>query len=154
MPPQRDGLLIGVAILTVVLSWTVLNMVFTLQYADQHRGFGRAGIDVGDSNAEELHVPRLRPRRLHHRHVLPGFRHHVAQSADSPHGALPRLLSYMFGVATVGGSVNLITGLIRSISAVRKAVCIRPPRPLLAECEYVGLDAGCEEGYLEGAVVN
>jgi hypothetical protein len=115
---------------------------------------GRAGIDVGDSNAEELHVPRLRPRRLHHRHVLPGFRHHVAQSADSPHGALPRLLSYMFGVATVGGSVNLITGLIRSISAVRKAVCIRPPRPLLAECEYVGLDAGCEEGYLEGAVVN
>lgn len=27
MPPQRDGLLIGVAMLTVVLSWTVLNMV-------------------------------------------------------------------------------------------------------------------------------
>ena len=68
--------------------------------------------------------------------------------------ALPRLLSYVFGAATVGGSVNLIAGLIRSISAVRKAVCIRPPRPLLAECEYVGLDAGCEEGYLEGAVVN
>ena len=130
MPPQRDGLLIGVAMLTVVLSWTVLNMVFTLRYADQHRGLGRAGIDVGDSNAEELHVPRLRPRRLHHRHVLPGFRHHVAQSADSRHGALPRLLSYMFGVATVGGSVNLITGLIRSISAVRKAVRIRRPRPV------------------------
>jgi hypothetical protein len=45
--------LIGVAMLTVVLSWTVLNMVSTLRYADQHRGSGRAGIDVGDSNAEE-----------------------------------------------------------------------------------------------------
>jgi hypothetical protein len=64
--------LIGVAMLTVVLSWTVLNMVFTLRYADQHRGLGRAGIDFNDSNAEEPHVPRLRPRRLHHRHVLLG----------------------------------------------------------------------------------
>ena len=145
--------LIGVAMLTVVLSWTVLNMVFTLRYADQHRGLGRAGIDFDDSNAEEPHVPRLRPRRLHHRHVLQ-VSDTVAQSADSPHGALPRLLSYVFGAATVGGSVNLIAGLIRSISAVRKAVRIRLPRPLLAECEYVGLDAGCEEGYLEGAVVN
>jgi uncharacterized membrane protein len=44
--------LIGVAVLTVVLSWTVLNLVFTLRYADQHRGLGRAGIGVGDSNAE------------------------------------------------------------------------------------------------------
>ena len=154
MPPQRDGLLIGVAMLTVVLSWTVLNMVFTLRYADQHRGLGRAGIDVGDSNAEELHVPRLRPRRLHHRHVLPGFRHHVAQSADSPHGALPRLLSYMFGVATVGGSVNLIAGrFARSLRCARLCVFVDRGR-FLAECEYVGLDAGCEEGYLEGAVVN
>jgi uncharacterized membrane protein len=45
--------LIGVAMLTVVLSWTVLNMVFTLRYADQHRGLGRAGIDFNDSNAED-----------------------------------------------------------------------------------------------------
>ena len=104
--------LIGVAMLTVVLSWTVLNMVFTLRYADQHRGLGRAGIEFNDSNAEEPHVPRLRPCRLHDRHVLPGFRHHVAHSADSPHWALPRLLSYVFGAATVGGSVNLIAGLI------------------------------------------
>jgi hypothetical protein len=122
--------LIGVAMLTVVLSWTVLNMVFTLRYADQHRGSGAPTSTSETSNAEEPHVPRLHPRRLHHRHVLPGFRHHVAQSADSPHGALLRLLSYVFGAATVGGSVNLIAGLIRSISAVRKAVRIRRPRPV------------------------
>jgi hypothetical protein len=24
----------------------------------------------------------------------------------------------------------------------------------LAECEYVGLDAGCEEAYLKGAIIN
>ena len=99
--------LIGVALLNLVLSWTVVNTVFTLHYADQHSGLGRAGIDFNDSDAEEPHVPRLRPRRLHHRHVLPVS----AQSADSPH-ALPRLLSYVFGAATVGGSVNLIAGLI------------------------------------------
>ena len=114
--------LIGVAMLTVVLSWTVLNMVFTLRYADQHRGLGRAGIDFNDSNAAEPHVPRLRPRRLHHRHVLLG--------GFAARRSLPRLLSYVFGAATVGGSVNLIAGLIRSISAVRKAVRIRRPRPV------------------------
>jgi uncharacterized membrane protein len=40
--------LIGVAMLTVVLSWTVLSMVFTLRYADQHCGTG-AGMIVGGS---------------------------------------------------------------------------------------------------------
>jgi hypothetical protein len=100
--------LIGVAMLTVVLSWTVLNMVSTLRYADQHRGSGRAGIDVGDSNAEEPRVARLRPRRLHNRHVLPGVRHQVAESADSPHGALPSLTrTFSAGRSSVPRSISL-----------------------------------------------
>jgi hypothetical protein len=124
----------------------------------------RAALDVTGQRAHELQVVE-RPctgtgmDHLHHyRGAVPITPPRLASLAlpggSSPHGALPRLLSYVFRAATVGGSVNLIAGLIRSISAVRKAVCIRPPRPLLAECEYVGLDAGCEEGYLEGAVVN
>jgi hypothetical protein len=68
--------------------------------------------------------------------------------------ALSQALLVRLGGAIVGSSVNLIACLIRSIPAVRKVVRIRLPRPLLAECEYVGLDAGCEEGHLEGAVVN
>jgi hypothetical protein len=100
--------LIGVAMLTVLLSWRVLNMVSTLQYADRHRGSGRAGIDVGDSNAEEPRVARLRPRRLHDRHLLPGVRHQVAGSARFAAQRSPKPCSYVFGGAIVGGSVNLI----------------------------------------------
>ena len=36
------------------------------------------------------HVPRLRLRRLHDRHVLPGVRHYGARSPDPAHGSLSR----------------------------------------------------------------
>jgi uncharacterized membrane protein len=107
-------LLIGVAVLTVVLSWVVVNTVFTLRYADQHFGSGAVGIAFGDSNAPEEPTYRdfayvaftigmcyqvsdttVRDRRI---------RRTVLSHA---------LLSYMFGAAIVGGSVNLIAGLIR-----------------------------------------
>jgi uncharacterized membrane protein len=115
---RRSGpiqvLLIGVAVLTVVLSWTVVNTVFTLRYADQHFGSGAAGIAFGDSEGPEAPTYRdfayvaftigmcyqvsdttVRDRRI---------RRTVLSHA---------LLSYVFGVAIVGGSVNLIAGLIR-----------------------------------------
>jgi uncharacterized membrane protein len=113
---RHNGLLqvglIGAAVLTVVLSWTVVNTVFTLRYADQHFGSDRAGIDFGDSEAEEptyrdfayvaftigmcyqVSDTTLRNRRI---------RRTVLSHA---------LLSYVFGTAIVGGSVNLIAGLI------------------------------------------
>jgi uncharacterized membrane protein len=99
-------------VLTVVLSWTVVNTVFTLRYADQHFGSGPAGIDFGDSEPEEptyrdfayvaftigmcyqVSDTTLRNRRI---------RRTVLSHA---------LLSYVFGTAIVGGSVNLIAGLI------------------------------------------
>src|SRR4029453_10398768 len=40
-------LLIGVAVLTVVLSWTVVNTVYTLRYADLHFRSREAGIAFG-----------------------------------------------------------------------------------------------------------
>jgi uncharacterized membrane protein len=46
-------LLVGFAVSTVVLSWTVVNAVFTLRYADQHFGSGAAGIAFGDSDGPE-----------------------------------------------------------------------------------------------------
>jgi uncharacterized membrane protein len=107
-------LLVGFAVLTVVLSWTVVNTVFTLRYADQHFGSGSAGIDFEDSDGPEAPTYRdfayvaftigmcyqvsdttVRDRRI---------RRTVLAHA---------LLSYLFGVAIVGGSVNLIAGLIR-----------------------------------------
>ena len=106
-------LLVGFAVLTVVLSWTVVNTVFTLRYADQHFASG-AGIAFGDSDAPDAPTYRdfayvaftigmcyqvsdttVRDRRI---------RRTVLSHA---------LLSYLFGVAIVGGSVNLIAGLIR-----------------------------------------
>ena len=107
-------LLIGFAVLTVVLSWTVVNTVFTLRYADLHFGSGSPGIAFGDSDGSEgptyrdfayvaftigmcyqvsdttIRDPRIRRTVLSH-----------------------ALLSYVFGAAIVGGSVNLIAGLIR-----------------------------------------
>jgi len=107
-------LLIGVAVLTVVLSWTVVNTIFTLRYADQHFTSGDAGIAFGDSDGREGATYRdfayvaftigmcyqvsdttIRDRRI---------RRTVLSHA---------LLSYVFGAAIVGGSVNLIAGLIR-----------------------------------------
>jgi uncharacterized membrane protein len=106
-------LLVGFAVLTVVLSWTVVNTVFTLRYADQHFGSGAAGIAFGDSDGPEAATYRdfayvaftigmcyqvsdttVRDRRI---------RRTVLSHA---------LLSYVFGAAIVGGSVNLIAGLI------------------------------------------
>ncbi len=40
-------LLIGAAVLTVVLSWTVINTVYTLRYADQHFRSEPGGIAFG-----------------------------------------------------------------------------------------------------------
>ena len=51
-----QGLLISAAVLTVVLSWTVVNTVFTLRYADLHFG-SEAGIAFGNSDgAEGAHI--------------------------------------------------------------------------------------------------
>ena len=107
-------LLVGFAVLTVVVSWTVVNTVFTLRYADQHFRSGAAGIAFGDLDGPEAPTyhdfayvaftigmcyqvsdTTVRDRRI---------RRTVLSHA---------LLSYVFGVAIVGGSVNLIAGLLR-----------------------------------------
>jgi uncharacterized membrane protein len=108
-----QGLLVGAAVLTVVLSWTVVNTVYTLRYADLHFGSAGTGIAFSDSDGPEGPTYRdfayvaftigmcyqvsdttVRDRRI---------RRTVLSQA---------LLSYLFGVAIVGGSVNLIAGLI------------------------------------------
>ena len=48
----RRVLLIGVAVLTVVLSWMMVNTVYTLRYADLHFASRAAGIVFGDVAGE------------------------------------------------------------------------------------------------------
>ena len=107
-------LLIGVAVLTVVLSWTVVNTVYTLRYADLHYRSRDAGIAFGDPDGQELPTYRdfayvaftigmcyqvsdttVRDRRIRSTVLSQAF------------------LSYLFGVVIVAGSVNFIGGLLR-----------------------------------------
>jgi len=107
-------LLIGVAVLTVVLSWTVINTVYTLRYADENFRSKPGGIAFGAEDDQQqpgyrdfayvaftigmcyqvsdttLRDPRVRRTALTH-----------------------ALLSYLFGVVIIAGSVNLISGLFR-----------------------------------------
>ena len=46
-------LLIGAAVLTVVLSWTVMNTVYTLRYADEDFRSKAGGIAFGDQDEHE-----------------------------------------------------------------------------------------------------
>jgi uncharacterized membrane protein len=107
-------LLIGVAVLTVVVSWTVVNTVFTLRYADQTLGSGDVGIAFGDPDGPE--GPTYRD--FAYVAFTIGMCYQVSDTTVRdrriPWTVISHaLLSYVFGVAIVGGSVNLIAGLIR-----------------------------------------
>ena len=115
---QENGasrvLLIGVAVLTVMLSWTVINTVYTMRYADQHFRSQGGGIAFGTDQDQQL----------------PGYRDfaYVAFTIGMTYQVSdttlrdPRIrrtvlahatLSYVFGVVIVAGTVNLISGLFR-----------------------------------------
>jgi uncharacterized membrane protein len=107
-------LLVGVATVTVLLSWTLVNTVFTLRYA--HLYFSAepdaADFGTGDSGARpdyrdfaylaftigmtyQVSDTTLRDRRMR-RTVL-----------------LQALLAYLFGVVIVAAAINLVAGLVR-----------------------------------------
>ena len=111
-PPRV--LLIGVAVLTVVLSWTVVNTVYTLRYADLHFESRAVGIAFGDSAEQE--PPTYRD--FAYVAFTIGMTYQVSDTTVRD----PRirrtvlshaLLSYLFGVVIVGGAVNLVAGLLR-----------------------------------------
>jgi uncharacterized membrane protein len=107
-------LLIGVAILTVLLSWTVVNTVFTLRYADLQFRSTTGGIGFGGQSAQG----RPTYRDLAYVAFTIGMTYQVSDTAISDpriRGAVltHAVLSYVFGVVIVAGSVNLIAGLAR-----------------------------------------
>jgi uncharacterized membrane protein len=110
----RRALLIGVAVLTVMLSWTVVNTVYTLRYADLHFGSTAAGIAFGDSVGQE--------RPTYHDFAYVAFTIGMTYQVSDTTVRDRRIrrsvlsqavLSYLFGVVIVGGSVNLVAGLVR-----------------------------------------
>jgi uncharacterized membrane protein len=106
-------LLIGAAVLTVVLSWTVVNTVYTLCYADlQHRS-REAGIAFGDPDGQE--PPTYRD--FAYVAFTIGMCYQVSDTTVRDRRIRGTVLShaflsYVFGVVIVAGSVNLIAGLL------------------------------------------
>jgi len=106
-------LLIGVAVVTVVLSWTVVNTVYTLRYADLHFRSREAGIAFGDPDGQEQ--PTYRD--FAYVAFTIGMCYQVSDTTVGDRrirGTVlsHALLSYLFGVVIVAGSVNLIAGLL------------------------------------------
>jgi uncharacterized membrane protein len=106
-------LLIGVAVLTVVLSWTVVNTVYTLRYADLHFRSREPGIAFGDPDGRE--PPTYRD--FAYVAFTIGMCYQVSDTTVRDRrirGTVlsQAVLSYVFGVVIVAGSVNLIAGLL------------------------------------------
>jgi uncharacterized membrane protein len=107
-------LLIGLGVLTVVLSWTVVNTVYTLRYAHLQLASPVAGIAFGGSAAQE----RPNYRDFAYLAFTIGMTYQVSDTrvCDSRmRGTVlsHAFLSYVFGVVIVAGAINLIAGLVR-----------------------------------------
>jgi uncharacterized membrane protein len=105
-------LLIGAAVLTVVVSWAVINTVYTLRYADQHFRSMPGGIAFGTEEGQQH--PGYRD--FAYVAVTIGMTYQVSDTTlRDPQIRRTVLahavLSYVFGVVIVAGSVNLISGL-------------------------------------------
>ena len=106
-------LLIAAAVITVVLSWTTLNTVYTLHYTHLYYGSAAEGIEFGDGQAG---APDYRD--FAYIAFTIGMTYQVSDTTLR-HPRIRRtvlvhaLLSYLFGVVIVAGSVNLVSGLIR-----------------------------------------
>jgi uncharacterized membrane protein len=109
----RD-VLIGIAVLTVTLSWTLVNVVYTLHYAHMHYDSTAAGINFGDSAGLE----RPSYRDFAYVAFTIGMTYQVSDTAVRDplirRTVLPHaLLAYLFGVVIVAGAINLVAGLVR-----------------------------------------
>jgi uncharacterized membrane protein len=106
-------MLIGVAVLTVVVSWTVVNTVYTLRYADLHFRSRDGGIAFGDPDGQE--PPTYRD--FAYVAFTIGMCYQVSDTTVRDRRIRSTVLShaflsYLFGVVIVAGSVNLIAGLL------------------------------------------
>jgi uncharacterized membrane protein len=111
--PTR-AVLVGVAVVTVVLSWVMVNTVFTLHYAHQHFAAG------GDGIAFAAPVSERPPdyREFAYLAFTVGMTYQVSDTTPQRRRIrrtvlAHALLSYMFGVVIVAGAINLIAGLLR-----------------------------------------
>jgi uncharacterized membrane protein len=115
----RLGLIAG-AMVTVVVSWGVINTLFTLRYADLHYRTVDAGGEGLDFEAGDGDDDQERPDYRDFAYVAftigmtyqvsdTNVRSHVLRRTVLAHA----VISYVFGVVIVAAGINLIAGLIR-----------------------------------------
>lgn len=111
---SEQVVLVSVAVATVVLSWLVVNTVYVFRYAQLRFVDGLDSIHFPD--AQTQHRPTL------HDFVYVAFTIGMTyQVSDTDlwnrrtRGVVlgHALLAYLFGVVIIGGSINLIAGLLR-----------------------------------------
>jgi uncharacterized membrane protein len=107
----RVGLIVA-AVLTVVLSWTVINTIYTLRYADQDFRSKPSGIEFATEDDQQ------HPSYCDFAYVAftIGMCYQVSDTTlrdpQVRHTALAHaILAYVFGVVIIAGSVSLISGL-------------------------------------------
>ena len=110
----QRSLSIGGAVLTVVLSWSVLNTLFTLRYADAHYHYqdGRAVEFAGGDDPAEPDY-----RDFAYLSFTIGMCYQVSdqsiRSAPMRRTVLVHsLVSYVFGVVIIASTINVIAGLL------------------------------------------
>ena len=106
--------LIAVAVLTVLVSWLTLNLIFVLKYAHLCYGPAKGGIDFGDADT------RARPTYgdLAYVAFTIGMTYQVSDTVLRDRRTRRTVLShaalaYVFGVVIIAGAINLIAGLMR-----------------------------------------
>ena len=107
-------LLIAVAVSTVALSWTMLNTIYTLRYADLYYRAAADGIAFGYTNA----ATQPTYRDFAYVAFTVGMTYQVSDTAlrdrQTRRTVLTHaILAYVFGVVIVAGAVNLISNLVR-----------------------------------------
>jgi uncharacterized membrane protein len=109
------GLLVALATVTVLLSWTMVNTVFTLRYADLYFSGPTTGIDFGTTDDGDA---RPEYRDFAYLAFTIGMTYQVSDTTLRDrrirrtvlaHAAL----SYLFGVVIVATGINLVAGLVK-----------------------------------------
>jgi uncharacterized membrane protein len=106
-------LYIAIGTLTVILSWTVVNTVFTLRYADRY--FETLPEAVDFENVEQDQLPEYRD--FAYLAFTIGMTYQVSDTTLRDRRIrrmvlLHALMSYVFGVVIVATGVNLVAGLV------------------------------------------
>jgi uncharacterized membrane protein len=107
----RELVLVGVALLTVVLSWTLVNTVFTLHYAHMYYTEPHGGVEFGDGEGP----PDFRD--FAYLAFTVGMCYQVSDTSLSTRHmrrtALRQgIIAYIFGVVIVATTINIIAGFL------------------------------------------